>query len=783
MRLRMFTRLRNVAISPPIIAMKIKCIFQGILFSLTIAAAPGPLFAQGELPPVFTDLELVDEVDCSKAPTETRAFVEYPEKISRVDSILKGKARVLPNDQPGLKYFSYRLGKGKNLEAGAAYVLEIEYPEDAPRSLIVINQGAEITRGFHTGLTIGDALKARRVNNLPESLDLPLSGKFEKWQMLFHLHDHFPDLKHPRSQEFPRDQKPADGFRVIIAQFEPENAPLSKGAAISKIRLYKAPAFDKYALKLNLPPKDLPSRQLFCREEMGDSIIERNPAERGVDIINDWYVYKARLCRFLGMNTLCKDLLEYGHNQGWDSRKYGGEKWMPESPDPERWNRMVDTANEYGLNVLPYYEFSGSKGIEGLGVQRRAIPLGGRDMYTGIKWLEATRADLTDPDTFEDFRKMLEITIADLKGHANFIGAWIRPRMAQMPMGFSDSALKQFATDTAQKEPVTRPRLQENPELYAAYKQWWFGKRREFLNRVRDYVREASGNPKAVVLYSADHNEPARVNPDPRKAGLVAESPDVWRKAGYDAASLAEASTDHRHFEALTLPAVTSGTLEMQHAAPEYDPQNYRNNEGVLPTFTFNRAWTVADADALEAFRTPSGLAMIRHYSLNEDMLREDTDAGPVERLGFFVCDMELAGPYCMLAEARAMANGDPDYLGYHASSTFNRGFPQYVRDFDAAYLALPAIPSKRLEKVAEDPEIVVRRMDAGDHGVYYAVINTGYHGKKSVHLNLPDKGVVVNAATGEKLTAGKDGLVVNLRPCQLLALQVTPEVKKTEEK
>jgi hypothetical protein len=72
----------------------------------------------------------------------------------------------------------------------------------------------------------------------------------------------------------------------------------------------------------------------------------------------------------------------------------------------------------------------------------------------------------------------------------------------------------------------------------------------------------------------------------------------------------------------------------------------------------FSRQYSVADSAAMEAFRTPDGLAMIRHYPLNEHVMK-------TEDVGYFVADFEEAGPYCMLAEARALANGDPRYIGY----------------------------------------------------------------------------------------------------------------------
>jgi len=83
------------------------------------------------------------------------------------------------------RYVAVRLGAGKGLKAGVPYVLAVEYPEDAPRSVIVWNAGNETRRGFHTGNTLGDALKMPYVYGNPESVDYPLSGAWETWTSFF----------------------------------------------------------------------------------------------------------------------------------------------------------------------------------------------------------------------------------------------------------------------------------------------------------------------------------------------------------------------------------------------------------------------------------------------------------------------------------------------------------------------------------------------------------------------------------------------------------------------
>ena len=182
-------------------------------------------------------------------------------------------------------------------------------------------------------------------------------------------------------------------------------------------------------------------------------------------------------------------------------------------------------------------------------------------------------------------------------------------------------------------------------------------------------------------------------------------------------------------------------------------------------TYPFNRAYTVSSRKCFDAFRTTSGLVIVRHYPLNEDAVSKE--------LGYFVCDVERSGPFCMLGEARAVAYGDPWYIGYLAGASFNRGFPEYVREFNAAFLALPALPSREIPHASSDPDIVVRAIDTKEHGTYLAIVNVGLKSKSSVTIHLPREGKVIDAATGELLATAAKTIRLSFHPCQLRALRI----------
>ena len=714
-----------------------------------------------------SNLRKIDEVDLGTAdPGREVRIAPAGTAHARVE-ILGRQALTLPGgtNSPH-RYVAVRLGAGKGLKAGVPYVLRLEYPEDTSRSYVVWNAGNETRRGFHTGTTLGDALKMPYVFGNPESLSYPLSGKWETWETVFELHPHFPDFPKPGA----RSQTPENGFWVVVLAYSQENDPTSAGIALGRIALYEAPQQEgKLALPLKRPPEGLPRRHVFWREEMSDGIAfdDKNPAF-DADKRADWFEAKMRLAKFLGVDTFSRDLLEFGHNQGWDSSKFGGNDWVYQSSRPGLWSELVARAGRNGLYVLPMYEYCGSMGGRiALGPQKRCKTLNqlrkgpnGRDDYTHIHWSEKGNADVTDPDTLEDLRKIFEVTIADEKANAQFLGAWVRPRNSGMPVSFSDRCLGLFSADKRLAEPATRQKLIADKALYNDYLAWWHLKRRAFFESLRDYLRKSEVvGSDAVFLFTGDPTEPGKILDG---GGIVTDDPA--RFPGEKTVSPAAVLAQRLNWKGLTSPPGTWGGWEWQHSIPANDPQNYKNTPGVMLTMAFSRQYSVSDGEAMESFRTPDGLAMMRHYPLNEHVVKEDD-------IGYFIADFEEAGPYCVLAEARALANGDPRFIGYMTGNSMQRGFPQYVRAFNRAFLALPALPSVRLAGAASHPDVVVREIKTPKDGTWYAVVNTGMKDAENVRVKLTAPGLA-DFFTGRPVAAAAP---LALYPGQVLVWHAAP--------
>jgi hypothetical protein len=488
---------------------------------------------------------------------------------------------------------------------------------------------------------------------------------------------------------------------------------------------------------------------------MSDDVINSlDETVRGIANETDWYEYKARLMDFLGINTFSKDLLEFGANQGWDSTAYGGNDWVHQSSYPQRWANIIEMLTEYDHYVLPYYEYAGSKGDHGLGYEVLARPLW-RDRYSGfssavpcegythIWWGERANADLTDPATYEDLRKMLELTIVDHKDKVTFVGAWLRTRPSDLPVSFADEPLQRYSDEMLSGETATREGLRADATKLTAYRDWWNLKRRDFLTSLHAYLEDNLEGEQAMLFTAYSEEGGPRVG-----GGIVTDDTTRFEPSGMSAQDfdtfmaedkyLTQMLADQNNWNEDGCSDPSKRMYEWQHSIPRPDPQNYEDTPGAMMTFPFNHQFTAASQVALDTFRTPSGLAIIRHFNLNENTMTGSSGSS----VGYFVADVGRAGAFSMLAEAKALAHGDPRYIGYLAASSFSRGFPVPTRAFNAAFLALPAIPSEILTGAASDAKVIVRAYPTDDHGTFLAIVNTAMTPKSGVVITLPEPSV-----------------------------------------
>lgn len=760
-----------------------------------------------ELDRLLSSLPIVETIDPARVPPAH----EFPGGTSRTTTVLGRPARVMvPTEHPGV--MAWVIGKGKGLRPDAAYVLEIDYPDDVPRSMFVANRGADFVRGFATGSTFGDS-RQQYVQPSVESLAYPQSGRWQTYRSIFFLHDRFQGLDAQRdARPGGRPFRPADGFHVIIFQTKRLNDPRSAGAAIGRICLRSVPDVSALAANIEYPPDELPRRRIFVREEMADEAIQaRAEHDRGVADPLDWMLFKARLARILAINTFAKDLLEFGFNQGWQS---GDGNWVNNAQPPivDLWDRLVPRIAAEGLDLFPYYEYKGAIGLKeaappSLGWQRRAEKLYHNlpnTRYTPVWWTEDHNADLTDPDTLADAKRVLDRTVIAHAGKAHFAGAWFRGRDNHLPISFADATVARFRAaypGDPQAQRASRPALiasyETDHRLYERYIDWWLQRRAEFFERLAEHLARGLGDDRVQLLFTPWTSEqiPLLRDPDSGSNGhpvQVVTDDTAW----WDAFARKQPGSSWFRWALVPRPfdRVVAGNdygkslafrepispppdrTESFHSAPAADPAHYQTSKRVMQTFPIGRLFTVASGELMESYRNRAGLTVVRHYTLNEDDhdRNQGTSHLPFDgQVGYVAADCDRAGPHVRLLEARAVASADPTNLGYLCASSFSTGFPGHVRRFNQAFLAVPALPSRIVLGASSDPEVVVREIKTPREELYYYVVNTSMQPKRQVIIRLPGAGNTRDLV--EHRDFESSSLRLNLDSAELRSYRVRP--------
>ncbi len=772
--------------------------------SLSLAAlSPYGLRAEAgesiDLPP-FGTVRVIDSVDCTGTD---HGFVEYPAGASRVETVLGKPCRVMPVQATDSSFISYRLGQGKGLRANGSYVVVVEYPDDVPRNYTVFNRATDSKRSFCTGSSIGDAWAPKYVDNHSESLAVPQSGEYQLWTAYGSLMDRTRDYREStvvrtdaqgnpvkngkgEVQKDPVFNTPADGFDFVLAQYGRDHDPNTQGLAVRRVTLCEIP--DEKAVWANLvfPPDPLPRRHIFWREEMSDGGPIQGDTPQCANR-TDWFDHKARQMKMLGIDTYMKDLLEFGHVQHWDPNFIAPNWAWGDARTDGLWEKAVGIMAGYGLSILPYYEWCGNRGADvdgrpSFGNQKRAETLNGEKNYTHIWWTEGANIDITDPDALTETKRLLDGTVLRFKDKADFVGALFRTRPTQWPVSFSDATRARFAEEVRNGQAVSRDDLKRDRALYADYLAWWHKRRAAFLDALQAYLVE-KGLPKAQVIFDSETSESG---PGFAGGGFVVDDRAAWERTFSDLgmktpkwAATADTVSSHAFLKARRDPAGTWGQWEWQHACPGDDPENFNGlDPRVWLAMPFNRLYSVSDPAAFQAYRNASGTqTIIRHYSLNENMIYRKAGDKDEAICGYAISDVEHAGRACMMNEVYAMANGDPANLGYFMGSTFSRGFPGPVREFNQNFLALPALPSRVVEGACDDAEVVLREIDCTKfgQGKYYALVHTGAREKKAVTVRFPEgtKSVTVLVGGATKaLESDASATFRALKPWQLLAFQ-----------
>ena len=145
--------------------------------------------------------------------------------------------------------------------------------------------------------------------------------------------------------------------------------------------------------------------------------------------------------------------------------------------------------------------------------------LDGGETYTHISWCEGNNVDITDPDTLADAKKVLDLTLVKYRDKVSFLGAWFRQRPTAMPISFNDKNLAAFSKEANQGKRITRSHLQNDKGLLERYYQWWFTKRRQFFDALRDTCARRSGRMRSWSTRTTRVNRVTPIAPFDHRRG------------------------------------------------------------------------------------------------------------------------------------------------------------------------------------------------------------------------------------------------------------------------
>lgn len=731
----------------------------------------------------YGDLTLVDSIEC--ATDTTHSFREFPAGRSYVSNIL-GQACIVmhhvktsetSNGNESSAYISWRIGKGKNLVPSDPYLFVVEYPDDAPRSSTIINRGAPTRRGFHTGITVGDALSPPYVMNFPESYEIPLTQGFEKIEQVMYLVEKAVTYNEQGS----RMDTSVEGFDIAFALFPQEDQKASHGVAIKSIKLYHINDEANLKAKITYPKGDTPRRVVTFREEMSDDGGHASFADPV-----QWYRNKGRLMSVLGMNTYSRDLLEFGYCQYWDPTYNNyGSGWMNYNYEMRGlWEQVVTVMGEQGHNLFPLYEYAGGRGAwDSLGNKKLVKPLfidtKSDAMFNNQTYQEDCLVDITSPAAHDDFKKILDCTIIRFKDKANFLGSWIRSR-GQMPVSFHENTVALFCQEKGyDPATVTRRYIADkgrSSDIYKEYMAWWYLKRVEFFDEMQKYL-EDNGVANAKSFYTSCPAETGEYAEN-WWGGNVANN-DTWSKVTGESSIGVGAATWNYSEYCLKLAWPTWGNYEFFHTTPADDPQNYASLKNVGLTYPFNRVYTVVGGYDKSWRNSSDDLFFVRHHSLNENAL---TDENGTHILGYYTADFEKAGRACMLSELWSMAVCDPTMIGYLFGYDLGRNNAKPVREFNQNFLALPATKSTVVSGGYWGADLTVRRWDTEESGTFFAIINTSANEYKNETIsftgNASEFKKVYRAVGGQSYDVSNGAITVDLQPLEMVTFTTEPPTK-----
>ena len=625
---------------------------------------------------------------------------------SEITNIFGGRGRIVTQDRG---YISYILGV--NLKLNMPYLLEIEYPEDAPRTIAVSVNGGTYSPCVQSGHT----LPYQEPSQFVEQLQLPLNGDVNKMRFIV----------------WAGDDEIRNGFNVAIADPGDVNAPFSKKPLVLRINLYSFLTIAVPQMKEHFPKE----YQRYVWTE-GEQMMGRDGVSFA-PVLNSL---------FYGLNSFSPLILAWNSHAGSNGTvlfptehytisyktEINGVEYMSDRKEDnsKRKNYIgaaADLARYLKMRIFPRIEYGGSDKLKG----KFAVGPDGQPyqpyIYDSNSAPLFDSVDVTYDGVLEDcvgiIKEMVKAVPADSR--ANFENLIMRQRANFTPISYSDNALKLYAQEKGLSVPENGLRDEVVMKRQDDYKVWYQNKKYAFFAKVNEAYNSLLNKKGSLIYYNW------------RKGGMPYEGLYYYDPAAWTEIKRVRALP----VEGFPLPTITSEQLSGA-------VSKWTNDEDALLRDVFNYGLN----PVCPVFGTLAATAQNYH-----DLFRKDQNSldlvvkiTPNVQSKTLVLDCKkvpsMAGQtmyrsreYSMYDPLLAFVYANPRYLAFEQSHQSCFPFAETTRRFMMNYLSLPLVPFGEVKQAEGTPLNVYLGVYNGSP--YIAVANQTLK-PVSARVSLPLAGV-----------------------------------------
>ncbi|RLD09912.1 MAG: hypothetical protein DRI44_07395, partial [Chlamydiae bacterium] len=630
---------------------------------------------------------------------------------SRRTNIWNGIGRAVTHNRG---FFGYMLGV--NLKLNMPYLLEIKYPEDAPRTFSFLVGNELYSPGIHTAHTMGQP----EPRYFTEQIKFPLSKKVETAKFIV-----WAGVQEIRS-----------GFYVGVADPGSLNAPFSRKPLLVEITLNEFQTMGIPKIKRTFPKE----YQRYTWVESEDALPKDNV--RFSPLINTV---------FYGLNSVAPAVLSWNaHGTANNSILFKSEQYRQpvrsliegteyETDKIEDSNKRYNFWSEYlrwsyqlKLNVFPRFEYGGS---DDLPEKAHVVKSDGKPPLpyvrpsTGKELSDS--ADITYPETLEDAKKLICEGVLNIKGKYKDIlrQLIVRRRANFLSTSYSENAINLFEKETKTKlkgETLKQKRLDIIARFQSEYRKWYQGKLMSFLEKLHktyEDLLEAQTGP--LIYYHW------------RRSGMPFE--DVYFE------SLQKWNTKMKQirnlpFEGFPLPKVNDDILT--NAIGKWTTTedglflDSASSNTILCEAPVYGKLASNSAKYLKMFKRDGKLAVKivpAIHSTTKIYLRQK------QRSYFAGETFYHSRQFMMYEPVSLMSVANPTYLSFEQANPVCFPFANYARRFFMNFLSLPDIPMEEIPQSKQANGLIVKMGVLGSK-TYVAVINKSFQPVKNAKIFLPVK-------------------------------------------